>query len=80
MAKLLETELLKTPSVKITQKVEANGIFAILPPAIIPELQKEHFFYVWNEKTSEVRLMCSFDTTEEEVKNFGKKLRELTAL
>jgi threonine aldolase len=80
MAKLLEAELLKTPSVKITQAVEANGIFAVLPSAIIPELQKEHFFYVWNEKTSEVRLMCSFDTTEEEVKNFGKKLRELTAL
>jgi threonine aldolase len=78
MAKLLEAELLKTPSVKITQVVDANSIFAIVPPAIIPELQKEHFFYVWNEKTSEVRLMCSFDTTEDEIRNFGKKLRELS--
>jgi threonine aldolase len=34
---------------------------------------------VWNGKTSEVRLMCSFDTTEEDVKSFGKKLKELTA-
>jgi threonine aldolase len=74
----LEAELLKTPSVKITQVVDANSIFAIVPPAIIPELQKEHFFYVWNEKTSEVRLMCSFDTTEDEIRNFGKKLRELS--
>jgi threonine aldolase len=79
MAKLLEKELRQTPTVKITQAVEANGVFAILPEGTIPELQKEHFFYVWNDQTSEVRLMCSFDTTEEEVKNFGKKLRELSA-
>jgi threonine aldolase len=79
MAKLLEKELRQTPAVKITQAVEANGVFAILPEGTIPELQKEHFFYVWNDQTSEVRLMCSFDTKEEEVKNFGKKLRELAA-
>lgn len=77
MAKLLEKELLKTKSVQITQSVDANGIFAIFPSSVIPALQKEHFFYVWNEKTSEVRLMCSFDTTEEDVKSFGEKLRAL---
>ncbi|MBT1699099.1 low specificity L-threonine aldolase [Fulvivirgaceae bacterium PWU4] len=79
MAKLLEQELKKISSVKITQSVDANGIFAIMPPAIIPELQQEHFFYIWNEKTSEVRLMCSFDTTEEDVRSFSEKLRSLTA-
>jgi threonine aldolase len=77
MAKLLEKELRKVPGVKLTQLVDANGVFAVLPPALIPELQKEHFFYVWNERTFEVRLMCSFDTTEEEIKNFGKKLQQL---
>jgi threonine aldolase len=78
MAKLLEQELKKITGVTITQSVDANGIFAIIPPAIISELQQEHFFYVWNEKTSEVRLMCSFDTTEEDVKSFSEKLRSLT--
>jgi threonine aldolase len=77
MAKLLEAEIRQSPKAKITQKVDANGIFVMLPPEIIPALQEEHFFYVWNDKTSEVRLMCSFDTTEEDVKSFGKKLREL---
>jgi threonine aldolase len=76
MAKLLEQEL-RSASVQITRPVDANGIFAILPPAIIPELQKEHYFYVWDEKTFEVRLMCSFDTTEEEIKSFGAALRKL---
>lgn len=78
MAKMLEKELLKIPAVKITQPVDANGIFALMPPAIIPELQKENFFYVWNEKTFEVRLMCSFDTTAQDVQNFTKKLKELS--
>ena len=77
MAKYLENELRKSPEVTITQAVDANGIFAILPKAIIPKLQEEHFFYVWNDKTSEVRLMCSFDTAEDEIYNFGEKLRKL---
>lgn len=77
MAKLLEAEL-RASHVHLTQSVDANGIFALMSPDVIEELQKEHFFYVWNEKTNEVRLMCSFDTTEAEIKNFGKKLKELT--
>lgn len=77
MAKLMESELRKISSVRITQSVDANGIFVLIPPAIIPELQKEHFFYVWNDQTSEIRLMCSFDTTEDDVKNFAAKLKEL---
>ena len=77
MAKLLEAEL-KSANVQLTQSVDANGIFALMTPDVIDELQKEHFFYVWNEKTNEVRLMCSFDTTQAEIKSFGQKLRELT--
>lgn len=79
MATLLQQELLQVREVKITQSVDANGIFAIFPRSIIEPMQKEHFFYVWNEKTAEVRLMCSFDTTEEEVRSFAKKLKELVA-
>lgn len=78
MARMLEEELRKIPVVKITQSVDANGIFAIMPPKIIPELQKENFFYVWDEKTSEVRLMCSFDTTEEDIKGLTGRLKALS--
>lgn len=79
MAKLLGEELQKISAVKITQSVDANGVFALIPPALIPELQKENFFYVWNDQTSEIRLMCSFDTTEEDVKNFTAKLKALAS-
>jgi threonine aldolase len=79
MARLLEAELRAVKDIQITQPVDANGVFAIFPKKIIGPLQEENFFYVWNERTNEVRLMCSFDTTEAEVKNFGRKLRELLA-
>jgi threonine aldolase len=77
MAKLLETEL-RSAGIALTQSVDANGLFALMPPAITEAMQQENYFYIWNEKTGEVRMMCAFDTTEETVKNFGKKLRELT--
>ena len=70
MAKKLEAGLRAFKEITITQKVDANGIFALFPPNIIPAVQQSGFFYVWNEKLSEVRLMCSWDTTEEDVSNF----------
>ena len=79
MAKRLEQELRQSPQVEVTQSVDANGVFAILPPAIVEPLQQHSFFYVWNDRTSEARLMCSFDTTEEEVEDFGRRLRALLA-
>jgi threonine aldolase len=77
LAKLLENELKQISQITITQKVQGNGVFAIVPPTIIPELQKQSPFYVWNEKLNEARLMCSWDTTEGEVKDFVKLVKKL---
>ena len=41
------------------------------PADAIAKIQERYFFYVWNEEESVVRWMCSFDTTEEDVKNFA---------
>lgn len=76
MAKRLETGLRRL-GVQITHPVDANGVFALLPADITEELQKAYYFYVWNEKTGEVRLMCSFDTTAEEVDGFIGQLSRL---
>lgn len=70
MAQLLAQQLEKVPQLRITQKVEANGVFALVPKRYVPLLQKKYFFYVWNEETSEVRLMTSFDTTEDDIAQF----------
>jgi len=72
MAKMLEKELSQIPQVKIIYRVEANGVFAQIPREAIATLQERYFFYVWNEEESVVRWMCSFDTTEEDVKEFAK--------
>jgi threonine aldolase len=76
MARLLEKEISKIPLVKIVYEVEANGVFAQIPRKAIARLQKRYFFYVWNEEQSVVRWMCSFDTTEQDVKQFAKFVAE----
>jgi threonine aldolase len=79
MACLLQKEVSKIPQVKIVYKVEANGVFAKIPRHAIAKLQKRYFFYVWNEEESIVRWMCSFDTTEEDVRQFAKFVWETIA-
>ena len=71
MARLLEKQVRTLPQVKIVYKVEANGVFAAIPRKAIAKLLKRYFFYVWDEKQSIVRWMCSFDTTEEDVLQFA---------
>lgn len=77
MAKLLASELASVSQVSITQSVDVNGVFAIIPRDIIEKLQSEYFFYVWDEERSEVRWMTSWDTTEEDIVGFVKTLKAL---
>ena len=77
MAKLLESEIAKIPEIKITQPVEANGVFAVVPRKIIEPLRERFFFYMWNDSTSEVRWMTSFDTKEEEIYEFIDLIKRL---
>jgi threonine aldolase len=72
MAQLLRSKLENNPTIKITQKTQSNAVFAILKPEHTKKLQEKHNFYVWNDNTGEVRLMCSWDTTKEDVENFAR--------
>ena len=76
MARLLQKQLSTIPQVKVVYKVEANGVFAKIPRPAIARLLKRYFFYVWNEEQSVVRWMCSFDTTEQDVKQFARFVAE----
>ncbi len=77
MAQLLAAELAHVPQVQITQPVESNAVFARLPPQHVAAIQQHYFFYVWDEPTSEVRLMASFDTTEEDVRELVGVIKEV---
>ena len=60
------------PGVTVTQAVQANVVFAILPPGVAEALQREWGFYTWDERTGEVRWMCSWDTRPEDVDAFAE--------
>lgn len=77
MAQLLANEISKIDGVIITQKVQANAIFVIIPKHAIEPLRDAYRFYDWDTETGELRWMCSFDTTEEDIIGFVKKLKEL---
>jgi len=79
MAKILAGMISEVPGVTITQEVESNGVFVILPADVAEELRKSYFFYPWNEAISEYRLMASWDTTESDIKGFVKLLRSIMA-
>ena len=76
MAKYLESKLKEIPRIKLTQKVETNTVFAIINSAHLQEIYKKYFFYIWNEETSEVRLMTSFNTKKEEIDDFMSYLKK----
>jgi threonine aldolase len=74
MASRLAAAVEGIDGVEVTHPVEANGVFARLPRTatdrLLAELPSEHPFYIWDEASGEVRWMCSWDTTEEDVDAF----------
>jgi threonine aldolase len=76
MAQLLARELAGIKGVALTQQVQANEVFVTLPPEIIPKLQQQWPFHVWNEATSEARLITSFDTEETDIADFAALVRQ----
>jgi threonine aldolase len=76
MARRLAEAVRGLDGLRITQAVEANAVFAILPRDVTERLQKRFRFYTWNERTGEVRWMASFDTTEADIDAFAEAIRE----
>jgi threonine aldolase len=76
MAQLLFKEVSAIPGVTVTKPVQANAVFAILPPEVTERLQKRFRFYVWDPATGEVRWMCSWDTTEDDIQSFSSAIAE----
>jgi threonine aldolase len=78
MAQLLYAELQNVPQVKVMYPVQVNSVFAQLPRDVWKRLQERYFFYDWDEDKDVVRWMCSFDTTEEDIKSFVTALVEIS--
>jgi threonine aldolase len=80
MAAALAEGVRDVPGVRVTQAVDANEVFAVLPAEATARLREEFDFYVWDERTGEVRWVTSWDTTEDDVARFVAALeRVMTA-
>src|SRR5690606_20726156 len=64
------------PAAEVPRPAGANAAFPSLPRALPPRLQKRFRFYTWDEAAGEVRWMCAWDTTEEDVDAFATALAE----
>jgi threonine aldolase len=76
MASVLGDKLKPIQGITITQKIESNGIFVIMPFDIAERMRSHYFFYPWDEKKSEWRLMCSWDTEEKDIEDFVMLLKK----
>jgi threonine aldolase len=66
----------KHKEVKVPNPTEANAVFPILPAKVTAKLQKSYRFYVWNQETGQVRWMCAFDTTPQDVDGLLEALKK----
>ncbi len=78
MAARLADAISAIDGAEIAYPVEANGVFVTLPAPAIERLREALPaalpFYVWEESAGTIRLMCSWDTTEEDVEGFAAAL------
>ena len=75
MAQMLFNEVKDIEGVKVMYPVQVNSVFVQLPREVWTALQQDYFFYDWDMDANVVRWMCSFDTTEEDIKSFVAALK-----
>ena len=66
---------LRAMGVEIPNPTQANAVFPIFNAEQTAKLQESYRFYVWNVATGQVRLMCSWDTTEADIDGFLETAR-----
>jgi len=80
MGKRLEKALRSVPQIRIAYPVESNSVFACLPDELDKAMHQRGWkFYNHVGRQGEARLMCSWDTTPEDVDAFAADLKELAA-
>lgn len=76
MAARLAAAVRGIDGVRVVRPVQANAVFAILPREVTERLHKRYRFYLWDQQTGEVRWMCAFDTTEDDIDGFADAIAE----
>jgi threonine aldolase len=71
LAQLLYREVVDIPGIEVVRQPQANSVFAVLPSDVTERLQQQFPFYIWDRESGEVRWMCAWDTTVEDVTAFA---------
>jgi threonine aldolase len=75
MAQLLREGILSVGDFEFTQQTEANILLLKMPKPLVNHMLENHFFYVWDDSNSEIRLVTSWDTNENDIERFLKDLK-----
>lgn len=78
-ARLLADELLSVEGIKLIHPVQANAVFVQLPERLITMLHAAGWHFYTFIGSGHARFMCSWQTREEDIKQFGSELRQLAA-
>jgi threonine aldolase len=65
------------PQIQIAFPVQTNAVFAAIPDKIVQALHQRGWEFHTNVGVPFARLMCSWDTSEQDVDAFAADLREL---
>jgi threonine aldolase len=72
MAQRLYARVKNIRGVRVTRPVRCNAVFATLDRAAVEAIQREFFFYVFDERMPEVRWMTHWATTPQDVDAFAE--------
>lgn len=76
-AAMLAEELLSVPDVELIHPVQANAVFVQMPPDLMDALRNAGWHFYTFIGSGHARFMCSWQTSEENIRGFGLELREL---
>ncbi|MPM19656.1 Low specificity L-threonine aldolase [bioreactor metagenome] len=68
---------MREAGIKLTQEVQSNAVFFILSEEKTDKLRERYFFYDWDAARNERRLVCSWDTTDEDITGFISYLQSI---
>jgi threonine aldolase len=78
MARRLETGLRAVPGVNVLFPVEANAVFAELPAETESAMKRRGWQFYTSRAVRSARLMCAWDTTEQDVDEFVADVRAVS--
>ena len=77
MAKRLRRALSKLSGIKVLHPTQANAVFVDMPPVLVDAMHKPGWPFYTLYSDNDARLMCSWDTTKEDIDDFVGDLNNL---